>query len=278
MAGYGANDMTGSITNLGGLSYDQLGGMGITNLANPGVNPWAPVPAGSSSSSSTSSWGTPGTGGGSLPPREAAPTITPFNYSSSATSYPTYMRNLGEQNANRQFESQVNQGIKLGNSVQGYSHAMDNFNNNRLNYMSQAGAADMSVQGQLAAQNQLNNQNALALYGMNVNQRGQDTGYAESLNRLNASGSGSRTITGFNGQPLPRSGDAYWNSNPEYQQFLKDLNSTGDTGGGSGSGGSYSGDPGPWQTFGTDSNGNGFNYDSNGTTAYNTADGGFNGW
>ncbi len=220
MANYGANE-GGGWSNLANASYGQLQNWGITNLINPGVNPWAPVPESNSSSSSMQTSG--GAASGGLPARETSPTLSPFSYSQNATDYPTYLRNLGEQNANRQFESQVNQGIKLGNSVQGYSHAMDNMNNNRLSYMSQAGAADMAVQKQLADENARRNQQMIDLYGMNINQRGQDIGYSASLNRANASGgSGRGYISGMNGTPLPRSGDAARNQVTNYTDIYGD--------------------------------------------------------
>lgn len=170
---------------------------------------------------------------GSLPPRISDPGLNPYNYSTEAQSYPTYMRNLGENNAQRAYQTEVNQGGRLGNSSQSYMHAQDNLNNSRLNYMGQAGQAQMGMEGQLAAQNQLNNQNKLNVFGGNITQRGQDIGYMSSFNR----GGNSQGINIGGGNNLPRSGTAALNRNGgqgTYTSMQDSLNQS--FGGGFGSG------------------------------------------
>ncbi len=128
----------------------------------------------------------PSNGGGSLSiatsgQRIASPDMSEFKYSPSATNYPTYMKQLGEANAQQAFQQQARYGAGLGNSVQGYMKAMTDRNNSRLNYMNQAGQAQMGVEGaQSTAHNQYQDQLA-KIFGLNVAQRSDELNYLKPV-------------------------------------------------------------------------------------------------
>lgn len=131
-------------------------------------------------------------GGAALPPAIAPPSVSEFGFSQESQAYPTYMRNLGEQQAQRQFQSNVNN-IGMGNSSQNYMHAQDMLNAARLGYMGQAGQEELGVQNSMAAARAAYNNTLAGLYGSQVNQRGQDVGYMGQLANASAkasSGSG----------------------------------------------------------------------------------------
>lgn len=153
----------------------------------------APASSGSGSGSSSSSSST-----SALPPSIAPPNLNEYQYSTDSQSYPTYLRNLGENQAQQQFQSQVNS-IGMGNSAQNYQHAQDALNQNRLGYMSQAGQAQLGVDQSMMQARNAYNQMLAQLYGTQVSQRGQDVGYMGDLARANASMGGSRISLGGGG-------------------------------------------------------------------------------
>lgn len=136
---------------------------------------WSPTPPAS---------GTIGAGGG-LPAAITPPDIKPFNYSTESQSGPTYMRNLGENMAQRSFQQATNR-IGMGNSAQNFMHAQDRLNNERLGYMGQAAQQELAIQNAMAAQMSEYQRLLAQLYGTQVAQRGQDVGYAGDLARANA--------------------------------------------------------------------------------------------
>jgi hypothetical protein len=141
-----------------------------------------------SSMSSSSSGGSGAAGaGGSVPsiPQIAPPNITPFQYNTDSQSYPTYMRNLGENTAQQAFQRATNR-IGAGNSQQNLMHAQDALNQSRLGYMSQAGQQELGVQNSLS--DNYNKYLALLaqLYGTQVAQRGQDVSLAGDIYSSNA--------------------------------------------------------------------------------------------
>lgn len=135
-------------------------------------------PSASSSSGSTTTTGT-----ASLPASIAPPNLTPFKYSTESQSYPAYLRNLGELQAQRNYQQTLNRAT-MGNTNQQFMHAQDALNASRLGYMGQAGQEELGIQNALASsQNEFNK--ALAqLYGYQVQQRGQDTDFASTQNKI----------------------------------------------------------------------------------------------
>lgn len=172
---------------------------------------------GASSASSSGSSG--GSSAGSLPASIAPPDLKPFQYSADSQSYPTFLRNLGENAAQQAFQREIN-AAGPGNSVQSLIHAQDRLNNARLGYMSQAGQEELGVQNALAGNQNSYNQLLAQLYGIQVGQRGQDVGYNESLNRnatalqssLNAGGGGVMRLGGGNSQLMNTGGDGSYRS------------------------------------------------------------------
>ena len=134
-------------------------------------------------------------------PRLTAPTLTPYQYNTESTSYPTYLRNLGENTAQKGFQRATNR-ISMGNSFQQLQHAQDELNNNRLGYMSQAGQQELAVQNALAAQQDELNKLLTQLYGYDVAQRGQDLDYAGQLANAQAKASESSRSSGGGGASL----------------------------------------------------------------------------
>lgn len=126
---------------------------------------------------------------GSNVPSIAAPNLTPFEFSPDTKSYPTYLRNLGENTAQQAFQRATNR-INAGNSQQNLMHAQDALNNSRLGYMSKAGQENLAVDNSMA--DAWNKYNALLaqLYGYQVQQRGQDVNYAGTAYRADNSGGG----------------------------------------------------------------------------------------
>lgn len=209
------NSMGGGMTivDLSQLSGQQLGQQGISSTSNPGSNPYAPTSSASSSTSlqngATSSGGFNFGGAPLIPGREATPSYTPYNYSSAATDYPTYLKNLGENMSQSSFQNQVNQGIRLGNSAQGYMHAQDGLNQNRLGYMATAGQQQMAVEKQLADENERRNQLLYGNFNSNITQRGQDIGGMASFYNSQAraaSGGGSGWSSSGSSSSSPTSG------------------------------------------------------------------------
>lgn len=173
------------------------GGVGVVgNMAQA----TAPYGAGISTAASKS-----GVTGGNVSNigREAPPTITPYNYGPQATQYPQYMMAAGERMAQQAFQQRVNSGVRTGNSVQGYEHALDNETNDRLTYMSAAGKEALTVGNAEAQEADRLNKDRLAIYGGNITQRGQDIGYQESLNRVNAAYNGSTTLIAGSNRAAP---------------------------------------------------------------------------
>lgn len=129
-------------------------------------------------------------GGGGGVPQIPSPNLGSFQYSSEAQNYPTWMRNMGENQAQQAFQQQVNSGIRLGSAAQGYQHAMDNRNQSRLAYSAAAGQNALTVQQALALEQQRRNDEALRMFGIQVGQRGQDMSYQESMMRAMSGGGG----------------------------------------------------------------------------------------
>lgn len=144
---------------------------------------------------------------GSSVPTIAAPNLTPFEFSPDSKSYPTYLRNLGENAAQQAFQRSTNR-IGAGNSQQNLMHAQDALNNNRLAYMSKAGQENLAVDNSMA--DAWNKYNALLaqLYGYQVQQRGQDVNYAATQYNANSRGGevlkmGGPQVDKY-GNPLPK--------------------------------------------------------------------------
>lgn len=130
--------------------------------------------SGSGGAGSAGSYGSAG-----LPSSIPAPTLKPFQFSTESQSYPTYLRNLGEKQAQRRFQSARNR-IGMGNSAQSYMHALDQLNLDRLGFMAQAGQEELGVQKALQSEQDFYNNLLAELFRTQVYQRGQDVGYAES--------------------------------------------------------------------------------------------------
>lgn len=190
------------VGSLYGLTDSELAAKGISRmqgsyLGDPGSissNAWA-NPSGTSGSSSSMSM----TGSSATPPaRIPAPGMSQFQGSQEAQAYPTWLRNLGETQAQKSFQTQVNQGIGMGNAAQGYQAAEQARNMARLGYMSQAGKEQLGVD--LQQSGYLNDYQKLLsqLYGIDVTQRGQDIGLQGEIAKANASmyGKGGYTLGG----------------------------------------------------------------------------------
>jgi len=137
--------------------------------------------AGGSSSSSTASF-TASNGTAPIP----APNMNGFTFSQDSLNYPAYLKNLGENMAQQQFQSQVNQGLRAGNAGNSYLKAQDQMNMARLNYMGQAGQQSLGVDKAQADEVARRNAEILQRYGIQVGQRGQDLNYAAMLASANS--------------------------------------------------------------------------------------------
>jgi len=131
---------------------------------------------------------TPSGSGGVPVAREVAPNVSQFNYSQEAQNYPTYMRNLGEQMAQRQFQTSTNQGISMGNAVGGYRRALADRNMARLQSMGMAGQEQLKAEGAQAQQQNFYQDLLAKIYGLGIAQRGDDLGYLSSLNKSSGGG------------------------------------------------------------------------------------------
>lgn len=177
----------------GDYSPDQISRMDPNVLAGMGLTRFGqPMPAGGPAGQ----FGSLFSSLSSASPRIAAPDISKFQYSQDALNAPTYMRQLGEANAQQAFQNQARYGAQLGNSVQGYQKALTDRNNARLSYMNQAGQAQMGVEGQQRSA-QENYQDQLAkIFGLNVTQRGQEMDYLGSFNKGGGGGSSWSSVLG----------------------------------------------------------------------------------
>lgn len=115
------------------------------------------------------------------PSRVPTPAMGQFQYSQNATSYPDYLRSIGENQAQQQFQSNVAGNVRLGNSAQGYQHAQDLQNQARLGYGAQAGQAQMGVETAQAGLVSARNQENLASFGINAGQRAGDLQYLANM-------------------------------------------------------------------------------------------------
>lgn len=156
---------------------NRMGGAGMMEI--PGLM---------TESSPSSSGGTPG----NLPASITPPSISPFNFNTESQQYPTYLRNLGEQQAQKQYQSRLNS-IGMGNAAQNFQHAQDELNLARLGYMSQAGHEELGVQQALQSAQEAYNKMLLDMYGIQVQQRGQDVGYRTGVDSSTARNSASYT-------------------------------------------------------------------------------------
>lgn len=193
------------MTDIGGNGYR----MGASQIyASPAAQPGFTFSNGAPSSSVSSGLSVAGGGGGtgSLPERIPTPDLKPFAFSTEAQSYPTYLRNLGEQNAQRAYQN-ANNRIGMGNSAQNYAHSLDALNTNRLGYMAQAGQEQLGVDKALQSESDFMNQMYGDLFKTNVGQRGQDTDYLAALARINAA-----TNSSGGGFLKPMGGDKVGNS------------------------------------------------------------------
>ncbi len=123
-------------------------------------------------------------------PRIAPPEFKPFEYSAGAINYPTYMKNLGEKQAQDSFQKNVRYTTQLGSAGQGFQQALDRRNTERLGYMGAAGKAQMDVEGQMQTADQQYKALLAQLYGLNIQQRGQEFDYLSSLNKSSSGGGG----------------------------------------------------------------------------------------
>jgi hypothetical protein len=119
--------------------------------------------------------------------------------------------------------------------------ALRDMNQNRLGYMSQAGQAQMGVEGQLASQQNTYNDALLKLFGGQIDQRGQDINYAVGMYGPHGGGGGQAVIGGQlrgtspanqAGGYTPLGGGSSINPNSWVNQTFNRIN---------GGGGSYSG-------------------------------------
>jgi hypothetical protein len=72
----------------------------------------------------------------------------------------------------------------MGNTNQQFMHAQDALNASRLGYMGQAGQEELGIQNALASSQNEFNKAMAQLYGYQVQQRGQDVGYASDQNKF----------------------------------------------------------------------------------------------
>ncbi|MEM4247645.1 MAG: hypothetical protein QXH80_00055 [Candidatus Nanoarchaeia archaeon] len=116
-----------------------------------------------------------------LPPRITPPTMREFQYTPPATTWPTYMRALGERMAQEEFQKQVASGVRAGSAAQMYQKALQNLHAQRLNYMTQAGQQLLNIQKLLSEEEARRNQEMLDIYRTQVQERGQDIGAMASM-------------------------------------------------------------------------------------------------
>lgn len=165
---------------------------------------------------SNSSTGTGSTAtAAAAPSRITYPSETLQYMTGEATNYPTYMRNYGEQLAQKAYQKQMNQGLRAGAASQGYLAAMDALNTARLGYMGTAGQQAYEI---AKAQEEA----MTKLYGLDINQRGQDIDYqtrmAAIVAQQNASGGRGSSMTIGGGGGLRSSSSS--STNPYYGGYF----------------------------------------------------------
>jgi len=119
-----------------------------------------------------------------------APDMQSFQYTQNQQNYPWYMRGLGENMSQQAYQTAVNQGARLGASVQGVMGAQNLQNQQRLGYMSQAGQQDLQVGQAMATEIQRRNDEALRKYQLELMSRGQDLSYQAQMAAINARSQG----------------------------------------------------------------------------------------
>lgn len=184
-----------------GMSWQPLGTQGGTapaggNYGGPNVGsqvygpdgfPQAPGGGGGGTGSTTGS----ATMSASVPASNIPPpTMREFQYTQNQQNYPWYMRGLGENMAQQTYQTAVNQGARLGASVQGVMNAQNQQNMQRLGYMAQAGQQDLTVGQAMAEEIRRRNDEAIRLYLAQLQGRGQDLSYAAQMASINARGAG----------------------------------------------------------------------------------------
>jgi hypothetical protein len=97
---------------------------------------------------------------------------------------------MGENQAQQAFQHNVNAGIRMGSSAQGFARAEDARNQARLGYQSQAGQQELGIQQALALEQQRRNDEQLKKYGLDISQRGQNLDYMSNLMRMMSGGGG----------------------------------------------------------------------------------------
>lgn len=185
----------------------------VPNLSSMGIYPFGSPQAKAAQATSDASnpfmsmmsAGSVGAPGGGMA-RISGPALGSFNYSQESQSYPTYLRNLGENQAQQAFQRQINTGIRMGSAAQGFQHAEDARNQSRLSYMGQAGQQELTVQQALALEQQRRNDEMLKRYGLDIQQRGQDMDYMSALltaaSSASKGGGGGFTIGGGKAAPF----------------------------------------------------------------------------
>lgn len=210
--GQGSNSVGGYVPTLAEQLASQGGGFG-------GSQPMMAFSGGDAKSISSQSIPIP-----SAPAAPVRPTLQQFSFSPEATQYPTFLRSLGENQAQEAFQQQVNQGVRSGAAFQGYQRALNQRNQSRLGYMGQAGQEQLRTEQSIADavaryNDQLTNLYGVdvgdrgrmldyiaQLYGLNLQQRGQDLNYQASMNNIYSRPG--QTITlggGGGGGPAPAS-------------------------------------------------------------------------
>lgn len=129
-------------------------------------------------------------------PRVAPPNVSAFRYSQNTQDYPTFLRNLGEQQAQQAFQKNVQSGIQMGGGAQAYQKAIQQRNMERLGYMSQAGREGLGVEKEMAGAHNTYQDLLAKLYGVEAGQRSDELGYLASLNKASGGGGGSFTVGG----------------------------------------------------------------------------------
>lgn len=130
----------------------------------------------------TGSYSSSGSGfAGSGVPSIAPPSISQYQFSPDTQNTPTYMQNYGMMQNQNAFQKSVNLGIKLGSAAQGYMAALNAKNMANMGVMSQAGQARLGIDTAQASNQNAYNDALLKMYGIQVQQRGQDV-YASSQN------------------------------------------------------------------------------------------------
>jgi len=231
---YSQYRMSSPMTSSGSVGAN-TGGVGMSWSTVPGMQ--SPYPTGHS----VNGYLVPGTGGGgagtsagsatgsasmtsTMGPAPAAPTLQNFTYSQGAQQYPWYMRGLGENMAQQAFQQQVNQGARLGASVQGVMAAQDLINRQRLGYMSSAGQQELTVQQALAEEIRRRNDEALRQYQIAMAGRGQELEYQAQMASIAArnAASGSGTLSA-GGQLRAGSSGGGGTSRPQAQGTYTDI-------------------------------------------------------